>query len=79
MWYLGPEVHNYRYYTCYNIDTGGGTTPDTIYFFPEFMKMPNYSSKDMDIHAAADLAKALKTPRSESFFQVEDAQVKEIR
>ena len=22
-WYLGPAVHHYRCYTCYNIDTGG--------------------------------------------------------
>ena len=42
-WYLGPAVHNYRCYTCYIIDTGGETTPDTIAFFPEFIKMPNYS------------------------------------
>ena len=62
-WYLGPAVHNYRCYTRYEIDTGGETTPDTIAFFPSFMKMPNYSTRDMAIHAAADPAKALKTPR----------------
>ena len=78
-WYLGPAVHHYRCYTCYNIDTGGETTPDTIAFFPAFMKMPNYSKRDMAIHAAADLAKAFQTPRPESPFQVEDAQLKAIR
>ena len=62
-WYLGPAVHNYICYTLYNIDTGGETTPDTIAFFPEFMKVPNYSTRYMAIHAAADLAKALQTPR----------------
>ena len=43
------------------------------------MKMPNYSTRDMAIHAAADLAKALQTPRPESPFQVWDAQLKAIR
>ena len=43
-WYLEPEVHHYICYTCYNIDTGGETTPDTIAFFPAFMKMRNYST-----------------------------------
>ena len=43
------------------------------------MKMPNYSTRDMAIHAAADLAKALQTPRPESHFQVGDAQLKAIR
>ena len=71
--YLGPAVHHYRCYTYYNIDTGGETTPDTIAFFPAFMKMPNYITRDMSIHAAADLAKALQTPRPESPFQVGDA------
>ena len=33
----------------------------------------------MAIHAAADLAKALQTPRPESPFQVGDAQLKAIR
>ena len=56
-WYVGPAVHNYRFYTCYNIDTGGETTPDTIAFFPEFMKTFNYSSRDMAIHASAYLEK----------------------
>ena len=58
-WYLGPTLHHYRCYTCYNIDTGGETTPDTIAFFPTFTKMPNYSTRDMAIHAAVDLEKAL--------------------
>ena len=43
------------------------------------MKMPNYSSRYMAIHAAADLEKALKTPRLESTFQVGDSQLKTIR
>ena len=55
------------------------TTPDTISFFPEFMKMPNYSTRYMAIHAAADTAKTLQTPRPESPFQVGDAQLKSIR
>ena len=29
-WHLGPAVHHYRCYTCYNIDTGGYNTTDTI-------------------------------------------------
>ena len=78
-WYLGPAVHHYRCYTCYNIDTVGETTPDTIAFFPEFMKMPNYSTRYMAIHAAADIAKALQNPRLESPFQVGGAQLKAIR
>ena len=41
--------------------------------------MPNYSTRDMAIHAAADLAKSLQTPRPESPFQVGDAQFKAIR
>ena len=72
-WYLGPAVHHYRFYTCYNIDTGGKTTPYTIAFFPAFMKIPNYSTRDIAIHAATDLEKALQTPRLESPFQVKDA------
>ena len=76
--YLGPAVHYYRCYTCYNIYTGGETTPDTIAFFPAFMKMPNYSTRDMAIHAAEDLEKAFRTPRPESPFQVGDAQLKAI-
>ena len=36
-WYLGPEVHNYRCYTCYNIDTRRETTPYTIAFFLAFI------------------------------------------
>ena len=43
------------------------------------MKMPNYSTRDMAIHADADLAKSLQTPRSESPFQVGDAQLKTIK
>ena len=43
------------------------------------MKIPNYSTRDMAIHAAADMAKALQTTRPESTFQVEDAQLKAIR
>ena len=41
--------------------------------------MSNYSTRDMAIHADADLAKALQTPRTESPFQVGDAQLKAIR
>ena len=41
--------------------------------------MPNYSTRDMAIHAAVDLAKALQTTRPESPFQVGDAQLKVIR
>ena len=67
-WRLGTAVHHYRCYTFYNIDTGGETTPDTIAFFPAFMKIPNYSTRDMAIHAATDLAKSLQTPRPESPF-----------
>ena len=78
-WYLGPAVNHYRCYTCYNIDTGGETTPDTIAFFPEFTKMPNNSTRYISIHNAADLAKSLQTPRPESPFQVGDAQLKAIR
>ena len=78
-WYLGPAVYNYICYTWYNIDIGGETTPDTIAFFPEFMKIPNYSSRDIVIHADADLEKALQTPRPESSFQVGDSQLKSIR
>ena len=77
--YFVPAVHHYRCYTCYNIDTGGETTPDTIDFFTGFMKIPNYSTRDMAIQAAEDLAKALQTPRPESPFQVGDAQLKAIR
>ena len=41
--------------------------------------MSNYSTRSMAIHAVADLAKALQTPRPESHFQVGDAQLKSIR
>ena len=43
------------------------------------MKIPNYSSIDMAIHAATDLAKALKIPFPESTFLVRDSQLKAIR
>ena len=43
------------------------------------MKIPNYITRDMAIHAAVDLSKALQTPRLESPFQVGDAQLKAIR
>ena len=43
------------------------------------MKITNYSSRDMAIHAAADLAKSLQTPWPESYFQVGDTQLKAIR
>ena len=41
--------------------------------------MPNYNSRDMDIHAAADIAKAFQTPSPESHFQVGDSKLKAIR
>ena len=41
--------------------------------------MPNYSTRDTEIHTTADPAKALQTPRPESPFQVGDAQLKAIR
>ena len=78
-WYLVPSFHHYRFYTFYNIETRGDTTPDTIAFLPEFMKILNYGSRDMAIYAAADMAKALKILRPESHFQVVDSQLKEIR
>ena len=78
-WYLGPAVHHYICYTCYNIDTGGYTTPYTIAFFPEFMKISNYSSRDTVIHAFLDLAKTLQAPRPELNFQVGDAQLKTMK
>ena len=77
-WYLVPAVHHYRCYTCDNIDIAGGNTPDTIAFLPEVMKMINYISRDMAIHAAADIAKALQAPSLESYFQVGDSQLKAI-
>ena len=78
-WYLGPSVNHYIFYTCYNIDTGGDTTPDTIAFFPEFMKMPSFSSRDMFIHADAYLTKAFQITHPESPFQLGDYQLKAIR
>ena len=79
VWCLGPAVNHYRCYTCYTIDTRWETTPDNISFFPAYMKIPNYSSRDVAIHDVADLEKALKTPRLESPFQVGDSQLKPIR
>ena len=78
-WYLGTEVHHYIWYTCYKMDTGGDTTPDTIAFFPEFMKITNYSSRDMAIHSAVDMSKDLQTPRPEPTFKVGGSQLKAIR
>ena len=43
------------------------------------MKMINYSTRDMAIHAAADISKALQKPRPESTFQLGDTQIKAIR
>ena len=43
------------------------------------MTMPKYSTRDIAIHDAVDLAKYLQTPRSESPFQVGDARLKAIR
>ena len=43
------------------------------------MKIPNYITRDMAIHAATDLAKSLQTPRPELPFQVGEAQLKAIR
>ena len=56
---LPPENH-YRWYTFYNIDTGEDTTPDTVAFFPELTKMANFSSRDMAIHATADMKRPWK-------------------
>ena len=78
-WHLGPSFHNYRCYTYYDIDTGMETATYKIDYLPEFMKMPSYSLTDMAIHAATDIPKALKTPSTESPFQVGDSQLKEIR
>ena len=41
--------------------------------------MPNYSTRDMAINSAADLEKALQTPRPELPFKVGDTQIKAIR
>ena len=65
--------------TFYKIDTGLDNKPKPEAFFPAFMKIPNYSTIDMAIHAAVYLAKALQPPRSESPFQVGGAQHKAIR
>ena len=43
------------------------------------MKITNYSTRDMAIHAAADIETALQTPRPESTFQVGDVQLKAMR
>ena len=58
------------------IEIGGETTPDTITFFSEFIKMPNFSSRDMAIHVAVDLTKALQTPHPESPFRVGGSKLK---
>ena len=71
-WYLVPAVHHYRLHICYKIDTERENKPDTIAFFPEFMKITNYSLRNMAIHTAADTAKGLQKPRPESPFQVGD-------
>ena len=42
------------------------------------MKILKYSTREMAIHAAADLEKSLQTPRPESNFQMGDAQLKAI-
>ena len=57
---------------------GGETTPDTIAFFPVFLKITNYSLRYMAINDAADLAMVLQTLMTESFFQVGDYQLKAI-
>ena len=44
-----------------------------------FMKIPNYSLKNMAIHTDADLKKNLQTPRPESPFQLRDTKLKTIR
>ena len=54
----------------------GGNTPDKIDFLPKFMEIPNYSSRDMAVHTAADLEKSLQTLRPETPFQVGDSQLK---
>ena len=43
------------------------------------MILPNYSSRNMAIHYAVDLEKALRTPWTESAFQVGDSQLKAIK
>ena len=43
------------------------------------MKMPNFSSIDMEIHDSADLTEALQMPLPESTFQVGESQLKAIR
>ena len=62
VYYLTSAINHFRFYTCYNIDTGGDTTPDTIAFSPAFMKMTDFISRDMAMHDATDLEKALKMP-----------------
>ena len=42
------------------------------------MKTTDYISRGMAIHASADLAKDLQTPRPESTFQVGDPKLKAI-
>ena len=43
------------------------------------MKMNNFTSIYMAIHVAADIAKALEAPLSESPFKVGDSQLKSLR
>ena len=43
------------------------------------MKMPNYSSRDMAIHNAADMEKDLQATWPEPPFQFGDSQLKAIR
>ena len=57
----------------------GETTLDTTLFFMGFIKIPNYSSRDMAIHNDADLSKALQTLSIEPLFQVGYCQLKAIR
>ena len=53
-------------------------TPDITLILEGKLHQIQYLSYP-NIHAAADLAKALQTPRPESHFQVGDAQLKAIR
>ena len=43
------------------------------------MKIHNFIFRDMDIHAAIDLAKVLQTTFPESYFQVGGSQLKAIK
>ena len=64
--------------TFYKIDTGLDNKPKPEAFFPAFMKTPNFSSREMVIHADAYHVKYLKTPFPWSPFQVGYSQLKEI-